>query len=247
MILEHQKPMIKKIVTIILLGLFSINGYSQIKTEKQLSNTQFLDTLIKPDYFLVKITVSEYVLTTKKGRKYKSELMDLDTVSYILKSNLEKIGFTQNLKKSSIAETLVSTGYGNTQKRYFNGQVLFEVSYEFMVSNKDSVNYLFKELPKERLTALKITPHILPSTIKQVKEDLTNKGIVLISNEVKNIADTLGKKIVKQSNLNINFAPKFQNMIQGSIYYGREKEFSIDISDLEYTLNIYYAYIIEDK
>ncbi|OYU96913.1 MAG: hypothetical protein CFE21_01095 [Bacteroidetes bacterium B1(2017)] len=217
---------------------------SQIQVEKTLQNNLALDTILKPDYFLVKITVSEWVQWTTKGRKTSPTLMNLDTVDYLLKSNLKQLGFTQNLRKSAIAESFVNNGYGNYQKKYFGNQILFQVTYEFEISTKDSVNYLFKELPKENFTALIIQPKLTPTTLEKAKDALTNQGLIQISKNAKTIADTLNQKVIKQQSITINFVPKSEsyNSINN---YG--KDFTININDLEYVLAIYYAYILDNK
>lgn len=222
--------------------------HAQNKTDKTLSNSIILDTTIQPDYYQVKVAVAEWVSWTRVSKKKTIyELQNLDSIERTLKSDLRRLGFTQNLKKCSIAESVYDRGYSVSQKRYHNNQILFEVTFEFTISNKDSVNYLFKELNKEHVTSLIVTPKLNQATIDKAREEMINKSIVSFSKVANHIADSVGQKIIKQSNLSITFYPKPPVYNAMNTVITKAKDFLIDINDLEYTISIYIMYTLDDK
>lgn len=232
----------KLFLTAFFLCIQFLNVYSQIRTEKTLTQNLEIDTIIKPDYFLVKITVSEYIQSTSKGRKQKEILINLDSVSRILKDNLVKLGFSQELNKSKIAESTNERDW----KIYYNGKSLFQVTYDFEVKGKDSINYLFKELPRNNVTSLIITPKLYSTTIEKAKEALALKGLSNMEKFANLIADTMGQKIIKRTNIQFTFTPKLNYTTKTNVY-GQLKDYVIDMSDLEYYLTVYYTYVFDDK
>ncbi len=228
----------KFFIVIVFVFTFSFDCFSQDKNENVISNNFSFDTLIKPDYFEVRITTRESTYYIGKRRSYTYKKLDLDSSSKALKANLAKLGFSNELKKISIDEVLDSYG----RKEYYFGQILFQVSYEFIISSKDSVDYLFEKLPKENITSLITTPKIKESTLEKIKDTLTAKSLVKMKKIINTIADSTKNKIVNQKTIGLNFYPKVKNQVT---YSSLPKDFLIDTKDLEYSFNIYFSFSTE--
>ena len=226
-------------VVFVFSGLFCLTGFSQ--NNKLLSQNFEIDTSVVPDYFEVKITTCENTFLSGSGRKLKTEKLNLDSSIKNLKANLLRLGFNNSLRKLSIDEIVDSYG----RKNYFNGQILFQVKFELIVSSKDSVDYLFEKLPKENITSIIITPKLSANTIEIIKEKLSFKAINSMKKFVQNVADTIGKKIVSQNSISFNFYTKNNYVTQN--LNGPIKDFIIETKDIECFLSFHYTYTIENK
>ena len=234
----------KKILCLISFTLTFFASFSQTKPERTLTHTVTLDTAMKPDYFLVKIGVSEHLRYEGEGRKQKAILVPLDTVIENLQTELRRIGFNQKLTKSTITE---KTNRTNGERMYFYEKILFQVSFDFEISSKDSVEYLFAKIDKERLQSLMVSPKFYSTTLDKAKENLIQSGIETIKNYAQKIADENKQRIIKQTNTYLSFSPKASNYTTNYNIYGGQKEFVVDLSNVDYVLTIMYTYSFEDK
>ena len=202
------------------------------------------DTTLRPDYYSVKIGVSEYLNFEGEGKKRKANVIPLDTVMKNLQDELIRIGFHQTLTKSSIAE---KTNRTNGERIYFYDRILFQVTFDFDISTKDSVEYLFKSLNKETLQSLYVSPKFKNSTLEAAKDLLISKGLEETKKYAQKIAAENKQQIIKQTNTYLGFYAKNQNNSADYNIYGQRKEFVINLDDVDYSLNITYAYLFEDK
>ena len=234
----------KLMLTLVLMLLSFQAVFSQGKTEKTLTHRVAYDTMLRPDYFIIDIGVAEYVKYEGKGKKSKSVFVPLDTVSKNLISELNKLGFSGPFKKMSIAEKN-SGRYG--QRAQYWGGLLFQVTYQFNLANRDSINYLFKEINKENLMSLVVTPRFYDTTLERAKEKLFATALSSAKEYAQKIVDSNNIKIIKQSNIHLGFGPEVNNWTKRYNTYGGQKEFVIDLDDIEYELGATYTYTYEDK
>ncbi|MCC7298640.1 MAG: hypothetical protein IT244_09940 [Bacteroidia bacterium] len=203
--------------------------------------TATFDTTLSPDYYLVKIGVSEYYKTVGEKRKRTTVFVPLDTVIHDFKAELRNIGFYQELTKSAITEK-TSNPY------YYSNKMLFQVHFEFKVSRKDSVEHLFNKINKENLQSLVVEPKFHSSTLDSARNDLTRRGFVSIQKYAQQIADSNKMKILSYSNSYFGFNQLNRINQFGNNYYDpQQKRVVIDLSNFDYALSITYTYNLTDE
>lgn len=222
-----------------LLLSLSINGFAQDNPEKAIVYNLTLDTTLKADYYNVGISVAEYVRYERISKKNTNAyIVSLDTLSAKLLSGLYTLGFNQSIEKSSITEA----DNPNDYYRYQSGKKLFQVTYNFRVSNMDSIDYLFKNIDRNIVSGMRVSPELSESTIQRVKDVFIVKGMESAEKYSTGIADRLGHKILK-SKYNILFYDGGVN----NNYIDFNKKFQIDFRDISYKLTISYTYYLADK
>lgn len=217
----------------------STKGFSQDNPEKAMVYNLTLDTTLKADYYTVGISVAEYVRYERIGRKNNmAYVVSLDTLSAKLLSKLSVLGFNQRINKSSITEVDNSDGY----YRYQSGKKLFQLTYHFSVTGMDSIEYLFRNIDRDIVSGMKISPELKGNTVEKVKEILVTKGMESAGKYADTVAARFGQKVVK-SKYNIMF---YDGGINNN-YLDFNKKFQIDFRDIVYKLIITYTYYLSDK
>lgn len=219
--------------------IISINGLAQEKSEKMMVYNVTLDTTLKADYFVVGISVSEYVRYERISKKnVKSYIVSLDSLAAKLLSKLSELGFNQRAEKSTITEVDHSIGY----YRYQTDKKLFQVTYNIRVSGKDSIDYLFKNIDRDIVSGMKVQPEVNDNTKEAVKAVFITKGMKTAEKYAAEMADSLGQKIIKS---------KYQFVFYDGGYYNNDidfnKKFQIDFRDILYKITVSYTYYLGDK
>ncbi|HEX7846707.1 MAG TPA: hypothetical protein VF476_12975 [Chitinophagaceae bacterium] len=227
--------------TILLLAVLSssMHGIAQDSPEKTMIYNLTLDTLLKPDYYSVNITVSEYVQYQRLSKKeVRANIVSIDTLSKGLILHISNLGFTQNLHKSSITEIDQNDYYARRSDKK-----LFQVTYSFRLYNKDSVDYLFSNIDKTIVSGMRISPGILDATVEKVKQFLIPRGMKTTDEYAAEIAKKMDQKIIK-SKYNIVF---YDGGVNRNNYNDYNKKFFIDFEDIQYKLTVSYSYSFAEK
>lgn len=234
-----------KITISVVLLLLSFQAiFSQNAKEKKLTCYTHLDTIIEPDYFTIEIAVAENVKYEKEGKKWKTVLVPLDTVMQSFIAELKRLGFKEPLQKKAIAEKK-SRWYGDWT--VFDNKPLFQAAYQFNITNRDSVKYLFKGISKENLASFLVTPNSYDITLARVKEKLFTKGLDSNKEYVQKIAENNNYKIISQSNDVLGYYAKETKFKTKHNVYSQPRDFVIDLSDIEMEYHTIYTYTLEDK
>jgi len=209
-------------------------GFSQDNPEKAMVYNLTLDTTLKADYYTVGISVAEYIWYERISKKNTvAHMVSLDTLS-----KLKALGFNQRMDKSSITEIDNSDGYYT----YRSAKKLFQLTYNFSVTGTDSIEYLFKNIDRDIVSGMKISPELKENTVENVKDVLVTKGMESVRKYADTVAARFGQKIVK-SKYNIMF---YDGGINNN-YIDFNKKFQIDFRDIVYKLMINYTYYLSDK
>lgn len=233
----------KTMSTLALMLLSLQAAFTQNKTEKTITYSLSFDTILKPDYFIIEMVVAEYV-KYGKGKKSTDTFVPLDTVSKDLITELSRLGFNGVLKERYITE---KNSRVDGDRAYFNGRLMFQATHQLNISNRDSVNYLFKEISKENLVSFITTPKFYNATLARAKEKLFVRALDASKDYAQKVAEGNNIKIIKQSNINIGFGPDrdlYKSTYNSS---GKLNEFHIDLSDVKCQLTTTYTYTYEDK
>lgn len=234
----------KTIISVVLMLLGFQVIFSQHITEKKIYCHTSLDTIIKPDYFTVEIAIAENVKYEGKGRKMKTVLIPLDTVSKNFIAELNRLGFNVPPEKKAIAEKK-SRRHGDWT--LFENKQLFQATYQFIITNRDSVNYLFKAISKENLVTFLVTPNSYAITREKVKEKLFVKGLNSNKAYVQKIAENNNYKIISQTNDDLAFYTKETNFHTKHNVYSQPRDFVIDLGDIEIEYVTLFTYTFDDK
>lgn len=95
--------------------------------------------------------------------------------------------------------------------------------------------------------SLVVTPRFYDTTLERAKEKLFARGLSSAKEYAQKIVDSNNIKIIKQSNIHLGFGPEVNNWTKRYNTYGGQKEFVIDLDDIEYELGATYTYTYEDK
>lgn len=233
-----------KYLTIIFLFLTS-GSYSQTEPEKTISQTLKFDTILQPDYYSVKIAVAEYVVYEGTGKKTRARLISLDSAVFKLQEELGRMRFTPHLRKSAIVE---KSSRLDGRIVYFDDRVLFEVTLDFELGSRDSLEYLFANINKEMLRSFTATPRFYTSTLNSARDLLTSRSWEETKKLSEKIALENKQQIIKQTHTHLNFYtnPPLQNHSLQYNSYGQKKQFVVFLDNVEYSLNITCSYILED-
>lgn len=216
-----------------------IDGFVQEKPEKAMVYNLTQDTTLKADYYNVAISIAEYIRYERINKKSTmAHIVSLDTLSAKLLSKLYALGFSQPIEKSSITEADNSNEY----YRYQSGKNFFQATYSFSVSNIDSIDYLFRNIDREIVSGMRISPELRENTIEKVKGMFIAKGMESVEQYATEMAARLGQKIVK-SKYNVVFYDGGYN----NNYIDFNKKFQIDFRDILYKLTISYTYYLAEK
>lgn len=234
-----------KTMLILALMLLSLQAaFTQNKTEKTLTYSLSFDTILKPDYFIIEMVVAEYWKMEGKGKKSTPVLVPLDTVSKDLTSELNRLGFSGHPTEKSITEKNNRT---DGERAYFYNRPLFQATHQLNLTNRDSINYLFKEITKDNLVSFIVTPKFYDATPEKAKEKLFVRALNAAKDYAQKVAESNNIKIIKQSNIHLGFGPDRDAYNSTYNSLGRLKEFNIDLSDVRYQLTTTYTYTYDDK
>jgi len=229
----------KFVNSLLLLVLFSMGSSAQEKPEKQLVYTLTLDSTLKPDFYQVNISVSEYIQYERLSKKEtRASVVPLDTLVQKLLNHLSEMRFTQKIEKSSISEIDNPDNYYQSR----SSQKLFQITYNFRVANKDSIDYLFKNLDRKIISGMRIDPEVYDETVEQARQLLVGKGMKLVDLYANQIAERMNQKITKSK-----YSILFYDGGNNSNFYDGSKKFLIDYKDINYRLSISYTYSLEDR
>lgn len=229
----------KYIIFFSLLVSVSINAATQDNPEKVLVYNLSLDTTIKADYYNIGISVSEYVKYERINRKTTNAyIVSLDSLAEKLLSQLSSLGFNQKIEKSFITEADMANNY----YRYPSDKKLFKVTYSIRVSSKDSIEYLFRNINREIISGMRISPELKENTIQSIREAMIVKGADSVKEYANDMASRLNQRVVK-SKYHIAFYDGGLN----NNYFDFDKKFQIDFRDIHYKVTINYTYYLSDK
>lgn len=219
--------------------LFLLTILTCLDTASQEKETKFfqfnltLDTLVSPDFYDVKISVAESVSYIKEKKHYYAHITPLDSLEAALTGYLGKMGFASNLQRSLITEVQQGNMYSRSEKK------LFEVSYFFNVKTQDSVEMLFKNLDRNMISGIIITPNLEKQTQERIRDMLTISGIARSKQYATQMAQQNNQQIIG-SKYNIMFydgGPMFDN-----IYNLYDTKFKIVLGKVKYRFGVNYTY-----
>ena len=229
----------KKLCLFLLLTSFSFFAMTQELHEKIMVYNLRLDTSLKPDYYSVNISVSEYYHSQKiSKKKYQVNLVSLDTLTKKLMEHLSGLGFHQNISKSSVTEVDDPGDYYIRR----SDKKLFKVTYSYRIYNKDSVDHLFSNIDRTIVSGMIIRPEVYDATVENAKQLLIPKGMKAADDYVNGIAQKMNQKVIK-SKYNVVFYDGGVN--SNHIEFG--KKFVIDYTDIKYNLSVSYTYTLAEK
>lgn len=229
----------KKAKLFLFVLFFPFCGFTQELQEKTMVYNLTMDTLLKPDYYSVNISISEYIQYQRLSKKdVRANVVSLDTLSKKLMGYLSALGIDQAISKSSITEA------DNENNNYSNrsDKKLFQTTYSFRLYQMDSIDYLFKNIDKTIVSGMRITPEVYDATVERAKQFLIPKGMKMADEYADEIAKKMYQKISK-SKYNIMFYDGGVN----NNYNDFGKKFLIDYKDIKYKLTISYTYTFAEK
>lgn len=228
--------------TLILIIYFFISAasYAQSNVEKKISIQIQLDTVLIPDYYEVKIGLAEYLIFEGRRRHRIIRTFPLDSLVQKLDSELIKTGIHHSYNRSPI--TLRSNDYGIVYP--LDDPTLFEVTIQLKIANRDSVEYLFKNLKKYNLKSFLVTPRFNSITIEKVKGEIIDRGKAMSIVCAQEMALDCNQKIIKQSIQSFHFYPH-QKQIDG-IINDHLRIFVVDLrNQVEFTMKTTYVYFLD--
>jgi hypothetical protein len=229
----------KQAKLLLLLLSFSLCGAAQESQEKMMVYNLTLDTILKADYYTVSISVSEYIQYERLSKKIvNTNLVSLDTLSKRLIRHLSNLGLNQDIQKSSVTEVDNTNGYYPSR----SDRKLFQATYSFRLSQKDSVDYLFNSLDKAIISGMHVTPEVYDATVEKAKQFLVPQGMKMTDEYAGEIAKKMNQKIIKSK-----YTILFYDGGINSNYKDFSKKFLIDYEDIKYKLSISYTYTLAEK
>jgi len=208
------------------------------------SNSINIDTLIKPDYFIVSISVVEKRQFSGKRKRLESNKIDLDSVTSLLSSNLKNLGFTQNLTKTSISEASKYYEYEGSSK-ILKSKILFQSTLEFKVSSKDSAEFLFKNIDKDIIKSIIVTPKLNQETVNFIKEEMTKTATKLLTESSKKVLKSIWEKSIQPVTITTYMYPNVKNF-DTQLDPNLTQNFKLDLSGFAYTYNLFITFKLVD-
>lgn len=206
-----------RVITVIVFIIFYNDLISQSEYNKTVSHHVYYDTIIKPDHFLVNFTVSEKIEYEGWGKKQLKKLISLDSVYSHFVNDLKKMGFNQPIMLKSISEKQKSQYY--PYQEYYEGKLLFEGNYFFIIKNKDSAEMLFLKIDKQKLSSLTIVSQLTDESRLKIQE-------VMSMNCYSKSKAMMSKIILENNIINITSLKNYFNFYlinkENQLYFGAE-------------------------
>lgn len=212
---------------------FIVNAKAQDSEKTIYSETLTIDTICKPDYFKVIISIAEYEAWVGRGRKAHYQKVDLDSIEKIFLERLNIFGVKSGVSK-------VNLTFNNSNYSYRND--LYSAAYEFYLSSKDSVEQLCKFLKGTWLKGINVSPCINTSRIEQIKLNMDMKADKKSKDNVEQFAMNKKLKVGPLLVYTKNFNPAYDYL---QSYYVTNNTNLIDLSDIKYTLSLYTSYSLK--
>ena len=187
----------------LLLGLAAFFNPAAGQQEKDLTRyaqTLNLDSAIQPDHYRAEISIAEYVLTNRQGRKYNFTIIQIDSVTKLFYSALQQLGFHQRPELVSIRER---------SSESFQRRRLFEATYTFNLGSQDSISLLYQGLvrimPEYSLNRIRITPLVRDDRADIIKKQMEARALTRIKTEAQAFADSNHLSIEKIDTYTLSF------------------------------------------
>ena len=222
------------IFLLFLLFLLFNSSYGQEPTDiTSYSQSQSIDTSIRPDYFQVEIGVCEYYQYGK--RKQDVTKITLDSVKLTFFTELQKLGIKRIPSLTKIS--------GRDYQTYTQEE-LFIATYEFQLNSIDSVEMLYKSLvssmPIPSIKRIRVVPQVTPETIKKAQIALEAIALKRAKSDAQNFADSNNFKIQKIESYQLSFIKK--ERFDEEYLTQQNKAISISYVNPVYLLNVYYSF-----
>lgn len=224
----------KKYIFLLTLFFFKISIAQEPKDQTLYSQSQAIDTSIKPDYFQVEIGICEFYQYSGK-KKFTSTKIDLDSVKRIFMDELLKLGVTKLPALTKIS--------GRDYQTYTSVE-LFLATYELSLSSIDSIEILYRSLvadmPIPSLRRIKVTPVVTQENIKKAQIALEATALERAKIDAKKFADSNKVTIQKIENYQLGFIKK--ERFDSDFYNEQNKAINISYANPVYTLNVFYTF-----
>lgn len=222
----------KKNILFFSLLLASNFVFSQDKVKSEFGSDVSIDTICKPDFYTVKIIVSEHRVWVGKGKKEKSIFVNIDSVEVLLKNALNTIKYNKALNRTKISQTIYD--------QYQNRNPTTSATYEFILLSKDSIIPLFNALQFKWVSGLEIKPKLTSEHENSLELFLYKKAEKISQNQATTFANS--------HNLNLDYVIKFRKRFyqnNKNEFNNEIKEYQITFEDISFQLYVDYIYALK--
>jgi hypothetical protein len=188
-----------------------------------INETIMVDTLVKPDYYKVYLTIGEVRKNVQTGKgKWSSMVVSLDTLKSVLRKKLDSLGFTQEIELVAVTDKMGAN--------YNESSLLKQELYLIKIPAADDVIRLYKNVHFEGFTGMKAYPFYSQETLDLLENKLKNKATRKMNSQ-----PSLDKRVTLTSGYIMN-----QNFMSFLQVINANYDINLEVKPITYSVYLQY-------
>lgn len=203
------------------------------------SQAQSIDTAIKPDYYVVELTLIEFRTYDDNSKNRKYFQVTLDSIQKKLFDLLENYVNEKEIRISSLINreySITSHGFPEDSKK-----ATFKFSLSSIESIKSVFNIVSDNIPIEALKTFDVKPKISKITFEKMQKIMEKIAYEKVLKDVKEYAEFHKVNIQRVDNYEVEFREKMSN----DYYFSQMKVYNVSFVEPVYTLTVKHTFSLK--
>jgi hypothetical protein len=200
---------------------------------------QSFDTAIKPDYYVIELTLTEFRTYDDNNKNRKYFQVTLDSIQRNLFSLLENYVSEKEIRISSLINreyNITSHGFPEDNKK---------ATFKFILSSIESIKSVFNiisdNIPFEAIKTFEVKPKINKNTFESMQKVMEKIAYEKVLKDVKEYAEFHKVNIQRVDNYEVEFREKMSN----DYYFSQMKVYNVSFIEPVYTLIVKHTFSLK--